>query len=137
MGILQARTLEGLPCPPPGDFLNPGIKPRSPALQADSLSSEPPEKPPPLKCLLYREFQVFVFDKHKLLGVSLKHWVYSGGEPWHSPAKCLGKGWGCQAVGGRGTAAGHSQDLSPLETLLSGRRRKFHVNQFGDPTSPC
>ena len=41
--ILQARIL-GLPCPPPGDLSNPGIKPRSPALQADSLPSEPPEK---------------------------------------------------------------------------------------------
>ena len=31
----------GLPCPPPGDVPDPGIKPRSPALQANSLSSEP------------------------------------------------------------------------------------------------
>ena len=29
-----------LPCPPPGDLPNPGIKPRSPALQADSLPAE-------------------------------------------------------------------------------------------------
>ena len=29
----------------PGDLLNPGIKPRSFALQADSLPSEPPGKP--------------------------------------------------------------------------------------------
>ena len=35
----------GLPCPPPGDLPNPGIKPRSPALQADSLPAEPPGKP--------------------------------------------------------------------------------------------
>ena len=35
----------GLPFPPPGDLPNPGIKPRSPALQADSLLSEPPGKP--------------------------------------------------------------------------------------------
>ena len=42
-GIPQARTLEGI-FPSPGDLLNPGIKPRSPALQADSLSSEPPGK---------------------------------------------------------------------------------------------
>ena len=34
----------GLSCPP-GDIPNPGIKPRSPALQADSLPSEPPKKP--------------------------------------------------------------------------------------------
>ena len=35
----------GLPCPPPEDLPNPGIKPRLPALQADSLLSEPPGKP--------------------------------------------------------------------------------------------
>ena len=35
----------GLPFPSPGDLPNPGIKPRSPALQADSLPSKPPGKP--------------------------------------------------------------------------------------------
>ena len=44
MGILQARILEWV-APPPGDLLNPGIKFRSPALQMDSLPSEPPGKP--------------------------------------------------------------------------------------------
>ena len=29
----------------PGDLPDPGLKPRSPALQADSLQSEPPGKP--------------------------------------------------------------------------------------------
>ena len=32
----------GLPFPSPGDLPNPGIRPRSCALQADSLLSEPP-----------------------------------------------------------------------------------------------
>ena len=31
--------------PSPGDLPNPGIEPRSPALQVDSLPSEPPGKP--------------------------------------------------------------------------------------------
>ena len=31
----------GLPCPPPGELPDPGIEPGSPALQADSLPSEP------------------------------------------------------------------------------------------------
>ena len=44
MGILQAGMLE-LPCPPPGDLPNPGTESRSPALQAESLLSELPEKP--------------------------------------------------------------------------------------------
>ena len=35
----------GLPFPSPGDLLNPGIKPRSPALQADSFPFELPGKP--------------------------------------------------------------------------------------------
>ena len=34
----------GLPYHPPGDLPNPGIKPMSPALQADTLPSEPPGK---------------------------------------------------------------------------------------------
>ena len=36
----------GLPFPSPGDLSEPGIKPRSSALQADALPSEPPGKPP-------------------------------------------------------------------------------------------
>ena len=43
--ISQARVLEEVEFPSPGDLPNPGIKPSSPALQADSLQTEPPEKP--------------------------------------------------------------------------------------------
>ena len=43
-GILQARKLEWLPYLPPGDLPNPGIEPRFPALQADSVPSELPGK---------------------------------------------------------------------------------------------
>ena len=35
----------GLPFPSPGDLPDPGIEPRSSALQADALPSEPPRKP--------------------------------------------------------------------------------------------
>ena len=34
-----------MPCPPPGDLPNSGIKPWSPPLQMDSLPYEPPGKP--------------------------------------------------------------------------------------------
>ena len=45
-GILQTRILEsGLPFPSPGDHPEPGVEPRSSALQADTLTSEPPGKP--------------------------------------------------------------------------------------------
>ena len=36
------KYCRGLPCPSPGDLPNPEMEPRSPTLQADSLSSEPP-----------------------------------------------------------------------------------------------
>jgi len=45
LGILQARILEWMPFPSPGDLSNPGIEPGSPALQADSFLSEPQGKP--------------------------------------------------------------------------------------------
>ena len=41
--ILQARILEWVPSP--GDLPNPGIRPGSFTLQADSLLSKPPGKP--------------------------------------------------------------------------------------------
>ena len=44
-GILQARVLEWLPFPSPGDLPDPGIEPGSPTFQADALTSEPPGKP--------------------------------------------------------------------------------------------
>ena len=44
-GILQARILEWVAFPLPGDLPNPGIEPMSPPLQADSLPAEPPGKP--------------------------------------------------------------------------------------------
>ena len=37
MGFSRQEYWSGLPCPPPGDLPNPGIKPRSPALQMDPL----------------------------------------------------------------------------------------------------
>ena len=44
-GILQARILEWVAFLSPGYLPNPGVKFGSPALQADSLPSEPPGKP--------------------------------------------------------------------------------------------
>ena len=44
-GILQVTNWSGLPFPSRGDLPNPGIEPRPPALQTDSLPSEPPGKP--------------------------------------------------------------------------------------------
>ena len=48
-GILQAIILEWVAIPSSGDLPGPGIKPASPALQVDSLPSEPPVQPCPNK----------------------------------------------------------------------------------------
>ena len=45
VGFCRQEYWSGLPCPPPGDLPDPGIKPRSPTLQTDSLPTEPPGKP--------------------------------------------------------------------------------------------
>ena len=42
MGFSRQEYWSGLPFPSPEDLPNPGIEPRSPALQADILTSEPP-----------------------------------------------------------------------------------------------
>ena len=41
MEFSRQEYWSGLPFPSPGDLPNPGIEPRSPALQANSLPSEP------------------------------------------------------------------------------------------------
>ena len=45
MGFSRQEYQSGLPFPSPGDVSDPGIEPRSPTLQADALTSEPPGKP--------------------------------------------------------------------------------------------
>ena len=47
MGFSRQEYWSGLPFPPPGELPASGIKSGSPALQADSLLSEPP-----VKCLM-------------------------------------------------------------------------------------
>ena len=45
MEFSRPEYWSGQPFPSPGDLSNPGIKPRSPALQVDSLPAEPQGKP--------------------------------------------------------------------------------------------
>ena len=45
MELSRPEYWSGRPLPSPGDLANPGTKPRSPTLQADSLPSELPRKP--------------------------------------------------------------------------------------------
>ena len=51
-GVLQARILEWVPFPSPGDLPNWGIEPGSPTLQANSLPIETQEKPSMIQWML-------------------------------------------------------------------------------------
>ena len=53
MEFSRQEYWSGLPFPSPGDLPNPGLEPRSPALQADALPSELPGKPPSLPLVTY------------------------------------------------------------------------------------
>ena len=55
MGFSRQEYWSGLPFPSPGDLPVPGMEPRSPALQADALPSEPPGKPKPVKVEVKRD----------------------------------------------------------------------------------
>ena len=55
MGFSRQEYWSGVPFPSPGDLPDPGIEPGSPALEADALPSEPPEKRPPPQKKKYKE----------------------------------------------------------------------------------
>ena len=69
-GILPAKILEWLAFPSPGDLPDPGIKPRSPALQADVLTSESPGKP----ILKWKSFKFWVLDLWKSYQTNFSTW---------------------------------------------------------------
>ena len=66
MRFSRQESWSTLPFPSPGDLPDPGIKPGLPALQADSLPSEPPRKP----CILHFNLILNLF-KHLPSSLSL------------------------------------------------------------------
>ena len=52
----------GLPFPSPGDLLHSGMEPGSPALQANSLLTEPPQKPTDPLGLILLTSKMLSFD---------------------------------------------------------------------------
>ena len=75
-GLLQARILEWVTIPSPGDLSNPGIEPRSPTLQEDSLPSESPGKPyvkVPQLCLTLCD--PMDYTVHEILQARVLEWV--------------------------------------------------------------
>ena len=83
-GFLQARILQWVAIPSPRDLPNPGIEPRSPALQVDSLPAEPQGKPIRLTDVislvskgLSRVFSNTTVQKHQFFGTQLSSWSNS------------------------------------------------------------
>ena len=61
LSMIYSGFVDLQPFPSPGDPPNPEIKPGSPALQTDSLPSEPPGKPQVIFTLLKLTAQIVVF----------------------------------------------------------------------------
>ena len=67
MGFPRQEYWSGLPFPPPGDLLNLGMEPMSPALAGEFFTTEPPGKKPPVlsdcaqiskKCRHWPDFKI-------------------------------------------------------------------------------
>ena len=69
-GFSRWEYWSGLPFPSPGDLPDPGIEPGSPALQADSLPTEPPGKPF-LYCVSYLTSKNIISDGKDKMGKGL------------------------------------------------------------------
>ena len=57
-----------IPFPSPGDLPNPGIEPRSPALQEDSLSAEPQGNPVQVDAILNKQERPLLCNLHLAKG---------------------------------------------------------------------
>ena len=103
MEFSRPECWSGKPFPSPGDLPNPGIEPRFPTLQADSLPAEPPAKgqrfpgtgPPPSFGLWWSALEM----SWLLWRYHLAHWcvtvnIYWGSKPSWSRFVChLGPVW--------------------------------------------
>ena len=82
MCVSHSEFWSGLPFPSPGDLSIPGIEPRSPALEGDSLLSKPPGKPPN-RSLLFATPWTVAYQVPLSMGFSRQE--YRNGLPFPSP----------------------------------------------------
>ena len=103
MGFSRQEYWSRLPFPSPGDLPDPGIKPRSPTLQTDSLSSEPLGNP---RQHIKKQRHYFVHKCNKVDLGSIPGSGISPGEGNGNPLQysCLenpmdGRAWWCLQCG--------------------------------------
>ena len=89
MEFSRPEDWSGEPFPSPGDLPSPGIEPRSPALEADSLPAEPPGKPKNTGVgslsLLQRIFPTWELNRDLLQGRQILYQLSYVGSPMASP----------------------------------------------------
>ena len=131
-GILWAEYWGGLPFPPPGDLPNPGIKSRSPALQADSLLIELSGKPLFMCCWCYVASVVSnSVWPHRWQPTRLRH-------PWDSPGKNTGVGCHfllqCMKVKNESECVTYPEIiLKNLRVIIRKNRNSLHFSALYSP----
>ena len=76
MGFSRQEYWSGLPFPSPGDLPDPGIELKSPSLQADALTSEPPGKPEGLIEMHRKNFinwTIGIWGRRVVQALTLRH----------------------------------------------------------------
>ena len=128
MEFSRQEYWSGLPFPSPGNIPDPGIKPRSPTLQADALLSEPPGKP---KEGPERILQIF-WEKYKLVlqpGTTDKAWYYCS-LAYASTYNPLGF-WVCGMNKGTGTGTGENTVIRIHQSdWLLGWKSNFQCKRY-------
>ena len=79
-GFSRQEYWSGFPFPSPEDLPDPGVEPRSPALQADCLPSEPPEK----SLTIQRQNQTLSIHMHVILRGFQKPHLGEISESWRN-----------------------------------------------------
>ena len=82
MGFSRQEYWSGLPCPPPGDLPDPGIQPRSSALQADSLLLIHQGTP-------YLSARAGITEYHGICGLNIRNLFSHPSGGWKSKVKVL------------------------------------------------
>ena len=86
MRLSRQGYWSGSPFPSPGDLPNPGIEPRSPALQADSLLTEPREEPKQIHRGDQKVHRGWDDTHRKSTGISAGRGVGAGSSPAPPPS---------------------------------------------------
>ena len=108
MGFSRQEYWSGLPFPSPGDLPDPGIRPGSPALEADALTSEPPGK----CCSM-------LFNLRKYFYISTGNYVI------HHPSNCQWKEMISYFL------------MLHLEVHIQGENEFFNVTKYSSAQSNC